>query len=188
MGNWSGVAVCSHPPCGERADTTFFLYDMSTDQAQRLNVAAAHPATVAAISKIMVEQYDKTYDPNGVMHPPPPPPSPPPPGYRPWKSPCSTGKAVTSGVWLGQKHDGHLYHMNVSEGGKSATLAVTDECCAWVRASATISDGKIHAAATDSSGKLVVSPVGTLSADGCTIEWSERWAPWRKQAPTDLSH
>ena len=93
---------------------------------------------------------------------------------------------VTSGVWLGQKRGGHLYHMNVSKDGKSATLAVTDHCCAWVRATATISDGFIHAAAKDPAGKLVVSPVGTLSADGCSIRWSERWAPWRKQAPVHL--
>ena len=45
--------------------------------------------------------------------------------------------------------------MNVSKDGQSATLAVTDHCCAWVRASATIADGTIHAAATDASGKLV---------------------------------
>jgi hypothetical protein len=45
--------------------------------------------------------------------------------------------------------------MNVSEDGKSAALAVTDHCCAWVRASATIADGTIHAAATDASGKPV---------------------------------
>ena len=42
---------------------------------------------------------------------------------------------------------------------------------------------EVRAKAVDKGGKPVVSPVGTVSGDGCHIKWSERWAPWRKQAP-----
>ena len=63
-------------------------YDMDKDQAQLNNVAAEHPDVVAEIQSLMVSQYDKSYDPNGVFHPPPPPPRPPPPSPDPQPSPC----------------------------------------------------------------------------------------------------
>ena len=77
--------------------------------------------------------------------------------------------------------------MLVSADGKTATLSVMDNCCAWETATATIVKAggawEVRAKAVDKGGKPVVSPVGTVSADGCHIKWSERWAPWRKQAP-----
>ena len=187
FGQWSGVAVCFKAPCSKENNATFFLYDMDKDQAQLNNVAADHPDVVAEIQSLMVSQYDKRFDPNGVFHPPPPPPRPPPPSPDPEPSPCDHKGKPTSGVYYGQKVGGHPYKMLVSADGKTATLSVMDNCCAWETATATIVKAggawEVRAKAVDKGGKPVVSPVGTVSADGCHIKWSERWAPWRKQAP-----
>lgn len=184
-GKWSGVAVCGKPPCSTAdGDTTFWLYDMESDQGQLHDVSAANPNLVAAINEIMVAQYNHSHDP--AMPPPHhSPPDHPKPGPHPAKAPCGSG--FTSGVWWGGR--GHEYTLNVSSNGKSATLAVTDDCCAWATAHATIDTHagsgakQMHAVAVDGEGKLVVSTVGTLTANGCGVHWSERWAPWTKQAP-----
>jgi hypothetical protein len=78
-------------------------------------------------------------------------------------------------------------NMTVAADGKTALLFVTDQCCAWKNATASIIGSKLHADAVSANGKVVVQPVGTLSSDGCTIEWSQRWAPWTKQAHSSVA-
>ena len=45
----------------------------------------------------------------------------------------------------------------------------------------------MKAHATGGNG-FVLDNVGTLSADGCEISWSQRWAAWRKQEATEWAH
>lgn len=75
-----------------------------------------------------------------------------------------------------------MYEMQ--KAGDDWFLTTDGHCCAWTNAT-TAQQGShaLKATAVSPAGKVVVSPVGILSADGCSISWSERWAPWRKQAP-----
>ena len=68
MGTWSGVCVSAGAPCMEETNMTFFLYDMDKDQSQLHDVSSANPTVVNKIKSLMVEQYNKTFDPNGVVH------------------------------------------------------------------------------------------------------------------------
>ena len=84
------------------------------------------------------------------------------------------------GDWWGGH--GHMYEMH--KDGDHWVLTTDGHCCAWTNATtAEHSSHLLKATAVSPEGKTVVSPLGTLSADGCWITWSERWAPWRKQAP-----
>ena len=71
MGKWSGVAACSTPPCRiADSNTTFFLFDMDVDQAQKHDVSAdeKNADVVKQLNEIMVQQYEHSWDP--AMPPP----------------------------------------------------------------------------------------------------------------------
>lgn len=187
MGKWSGVAVCKASPCDiSTPDTTFFLYDMDKDQAQLKDVSVANPDIVKQINAIMVVQFNHSHDPamphqtggggrRGTVQP----------GPHPAKSPCAKAGVFKSGRWWG----GHNHPYSMTVDGTSALLNANiagDHCCAWDTANATIDNGKIMAVATSKLGRFVVSPTGTLSNDGCSITWSERWAPWRLQSQPSI--
>lgn len=195
-GNWSGVCVGETLPCSGKAPGRFFLYNMSIDQSQLHDVTLAHPDIVNKVLTIMAHQYDKEWPES--PHPTPPPPPPPTPAQMP--PPCTRGKAS---LWWGKR--GNIYGIDLKS-NNTVQLYTTDECCAWDKA-----DGKFFptpleqrfGSRIDSStsrasvggtlqvvavgqggpaGKFSLNNTGTLSADGCTIEWSHRWAPWVRMA------
>jgi hypothetical protein len=98
--------VCGRGPCApDDPDTTFFLYDMTVDQAQLHNVAEAQPSIVSQIGAIMVQQLNLSHDPamppahgggggggGDDSHK----------GPDPAKAPC--GQGFTTGTWWGGRN------------------------------------------------------------------------------------
>ena len=185
MGQWSGVCVgdrsvprvlpdsnpstyptCFSVPCDGLAPGSFWLYNITADIGQRNDVAATYPEVVARILAIMKQQYN----PNWPGPAPPPPPSPPTPP-SPMPPPCTL-----NGTWWGRRN--HNYTLALGS-GNNVTLHVTDGCCAWRSAVGVVQGHSLHVVATGPD-HFTLGNEGKLSQHDCAIEWTHRWAPWRK--------
>ena len=81
-----------------------------------------------------------------------------------------------------------MYTLQLEAAGSAARLApapVAGSGCRWSSANASVQGHTIRARATGSK-HFTLDNVGTLSADGCEINWSTQWAPWRKQAQREV--
>lgn len=117
-------------------------------------------------------RFNYSWDPAGTGGSPTP--TPPLPGPHPAPSPCTTD---LTGTWWGSHNN--TYTMTVSSEG-DVVLHAPPGCCAWSNATGTFSGITIHVVA-HGKNNFQLDNVGTVSEDRCAIDWSKRWAPWRKQ-------